>query len=223
MKSCRFRDQVSAPENKVFVDANTIIKANKKINAGNFGDAGAMSFYTTKVMTTGEGGMITTNNKNIYENIISLREFGFIKGEKTKYDKISSNFKLSEFSALLGLIELKRVRLRIQQRNKIAKRYQKYFQKNSNYNLLKEPKNTFSNYYKQIFLSSFERIKIKTILESNNIPLTGGVYYTPIHKQPVYRNILKKSRYQELGKSKSVTIRNLYCFLVFLLEGSFLM
>ena len=164
----------------------------KKINAGNFGDAGAMSFYTTKVMTTGEGGMITTNNKNIYENIISLREFGFIKGEKTKYDKISSNFKLSEFSALLGLIELKRVRLRIQQRNKIAKRYQKYFQKNSNYNLLKEPKNTFSNYYKQIFLSSFERIKIKTILESNNIPLTGGVYYTPIHKQPVYRNILKK-------------------------------
>mgnify|MGYP006194209861 FL=1 len=49
-----------------------------------------------------------------------------------------------------------------------------------------------SSKYQPYKISCYNRIKIKTILESNNIPLTGGVYYTPIHKQPVYRNILKK-------------------------------
>ena len=76
------------------------------IPAGNLGDAGAISFFTTKVMTTGEGGMIVTNNKNIYDKAFSLRQFGF-KKNKLFHDKISSNYKLSEFSALLGIIELK--------------------------------------------------------------------------------------------------------------------
>ena len=160
------------------------------IQAGNLGDAGAISFFTTKVMTTGEGGMIVTNNKKIYEKVYSLRQFGFTKN-KLIHDKISSNYKLSEFSALLGIIELKRLNLRIKKRNLIAQIYQKNLV-NSKFKLLGSNPPFYCNHYKQIMISKIKRDKIEKILKSKKISLTGGVYYIPLHRQPIYREKLKK-------------------------------
>ena len=160
------------------------------IPAGNLGDAGAISFFTTKVMTTGEGGMVVTNNKKVFQNVYSLRQFGFQKN-KLFHDKISGNYKLSEFSALLGIIELKRFRSRIQKRNLIAKTYQKNLM-NSKYRLLSSTKPFFCNHYKQIMISKINRKKIEKILNSKKISLTGGVYYIPLHRQPIYKKKLKK-------------------------------
>lgn len=162
----------------------------KGIYAGNLGDAGAISFFTTKVMTTGEGGMIVTNNKKIYNDIYSLRQFGFTKN-KLLHNKISGNYKLNEFSALLGIIELKRLESRIKKRNLIAKKYQENLA-NSNYKLLSSIKPYYCNHYKQIMISNIKRKKIEKILKDKNISLTGGVYYIPLHRQPIYKNELKK-------------------------------
>jgi dTDP-4-amino-4,6-dideoxygalactose transaminase len=162
----------------------------KNINAGNFGDAGAISFFTTKVMTTGEGGMITTNNKEKFNKMHSLRQFGFMKN-KLLHDKISGNYKLSEFSALLGIIELKRFKSRIKKRNFIAKIYDKNLKK-SKYKLLKSKDPFYCNHYKQILVSEINRKKIEKILNKNQISLTGGVYNIPLHRQPVYKKQLKK-------------------------------
>ena len=71
-------------------------------------------------MTTGEGGMVTTNKKNLYKTMYSMRRFG-MKKNKIFHDHISGNYKLSEFSALLGIIELKRINKRIRKRNQLAK------------------------------------------------------------------------------------------------------
>ena len=162
----------------------------KNIFAGNFGDAGAISFFTTKVMTTGEGGMITTNNKKNFNKMFSLRQFGFMKN-KLMHDKVSGNYKLTEFSALLGIIELKRLKSRIGKRNLIAKIYQKSL-KDTKYKLLKSNKPFICNHYKQIIISKISREKIEKILNKNNISLTGGVYYVPLHRQPIYKKQLKK-------------------------------
>jgi len=160
------------------------------IPAGNLGDAGAISFFTTKVMTTGEGGMIVTNNKNIYDKAFSLRQFGFRKN-KLFYDKISSNYKLSEFSALLGIIELKRLNLRIRKRNLIAQTYRKNLV-NSKFKLLNSKSPYYCNHYKQIMISTIKRKKIEKLLKIKKISLTGGVYYIPLHRQPIYKKKLKK-------------------------------
>jgi len=160
------------------------------ILAGNLGDAGAISFFTTKVMTTGEGGMIVTNNKKIYNKVYSLRQFGFTKN-KLMHDKISGNYKLSEFSALLGIIELKRLNLRIKKRNLIAETYKKNLA-NSKFKLLGSDSPHYCNHYKQIIISEIKREKIEKILKSKKISLTGGVYYIPLHRQPIYRQKLKK-------------------------------
>ena len=162
----------------------------KNIYAGNFGDAGAISFFTTKVMTTGEGGMITTNNRKNFNKMYSLRQFGFMKN-KLMHDQVSGNYKLSEFSALLGIIELKRLKSRIKKRNLIAKIYQKHLEK-SKYKLLKSINPFYCNHYKQILFSRIGRGKIEKILNKNKISLTGGVYYIPLHRQPIYKKQLKK-------------------------------
>ena len=162
----------------------------KNIYAGNFGDAGAISFFTTKVMTTGEGGMITTNNRKNFNKMYSLRQFGFMKN-KLMHDQVSGNYKLSEFSALLGIIELKRLKSRIKKRNLIAKIYQKHLEK-SKYKLLKSINPLYCNHYKQILFSRIGRGKIERILNKNKISLTGGVYYIPLHRQPIYKKQLKK-------------------------------
>jgi len=162
----------------------------KNIYAGNFGDVGAISFFTTKVMTTGEGGMITTNNRKNFNKMYSLRQFGFMKN-KLLHDKVSGNYKLSEFSALLGIIELRRFKSRIKKRNFIAKIYQKHL-KNSKYKLLKSNNPFYCNHYKQIIVSKISRKKIEKILNKNQISLTGGVYYIPLHRQPIYKKQLKK-------------------------------
>ena len=172
----------------------------KNIYAGNFGDAGAISFFTTKVMTTGEGGMITTNSKNNYEKMYSLRQFGFMKN-KLLHDKISGNYKLSEFSALLGIIELGRLKSMIAKRNLLAKIYQKFLE-NSKFKLIQSNKPFFCNHYKQIIISKIKRKKIEKILNKNKISLTGGVYYVPLHRQPIYKKQLKKYK---------LPITNLFC------------
>ena len=163
-----------------------------KKNCGSFGIAAAFSFHTTKVMSTGEGGIIVTSNKKFYEKCFSLRQFGFIKKNNLLHDKVGSNNKFSEFSALLGIIDLKRVDKRIKKRNSIAKIYQKFLNKEK-YNCLSiNKKNSYCNHYKQIVLSKINRYKIQNILKEHDIPLTGGVYYVPLHRQPIYKNILKK-------------------------------
>tara|TARA_A100001015_G_scaffold316556_1_gene431141 strand:- start:854 stop:1951 length:1098 start_codon:yes stop_codon:yes gene_type:complete len=172
----------------------------KNIFAGNFGDAGAISFFTTKVMTTGEGGMITTNSKKRHEKMYSLRQFGFMKN-KLLHDKISGNYKLSEFSALLGIIELERLSSRIAKRNLLAKIYQRFLEK-SKFRLLKSDKPFFCNHYKQIIISKIQRKKIENILNKFKISLTGGVYYIPLHRQPIYKKQLKKYK---------LPITNLFC------------
>ncbi len=164
----------------------------KNIKAGNFGIAGAISFFTTKVMTTGEGGMITTNSKKLYEKMQSLRQYGFKSSDQTLFNKISSNYKMNEFSAALGLTELERIKERITKRNLLAKVYQDYFSNSNKFILLKATKYSYCNHYKQIFISNFNRYKIKKYLLRFKIPLTGGVYNTPIHKQPIYKKELKK-------------------------------
>ncbi len=156
---------------------------NKK--AGSFGIAGTFSFYTTKCVTSGEGGCVVTNYKKIYEKIKRLRQFGVLKEDKDNHELFGSNFKLSEIQAAFLLTDLERSKIRVAKRNLIAKRYQKNF-KNSEWLALK-PENGNTSYYKQIIIGPVKRNILKKYLNKNKIQLTGGVYNIPIHKQKRYK------------------------------------
>lgn len=98
-----------------------------KINetfAGNIGDIGCFSFYSTKIMTTGEGGMITVNDDELYNMCDSLRNRGLdTKADNEIFTNIGSNRRLTEFQAILGMHQLKRLEEFIKHRNRIADIY----------------------------------------------------------------------------------------------------
>ena len=157
------------------------------IKAGNFGMAGAFSFHTTKLMTTGEGGMITTNDEELYQIMRSVRQFGMARSNPFLQERSGSNFKMSEFVALLGICELDRVQDRMDKRRMIAERYQQNLT-GSSWKTLKPAEEGSTGYYKQIVLPSVRREIVEQKLSAEKIALTGGVYFVPIHRQPLYKN-----------------------------------
>ena len=155
--------------------------------AGTIGDIGTFSFFPTKVMTTGEGGMITTNNKKYYEKMKSLKNFGRdINDGGIIANPEGNNFKINEFTSLLGCIELDRVMGRIEKRTLLLERYQKNLEK-TNYKVLKQQGEGVCANYKAIVISPMDGEWLKKYCKEKNISLTGEVYKIPVHHQPLYK------------------------------------
>jgi len=109
---------------------------NKK--CGSFGTTGCFSFYPTKIITTGEGGMVTTNDKKIYKKVNLLRSQAMSvqatereKNVQWKYDivDLGYNFRLDEIRASLGFSQASRIKKINEMRIKIAKKYNKLIHK----------------------------------------------------------------------------------------------
>jgi len=108
---------------------------NKK--CGSIGLSGCFSFYPTKIITTGEGGMVTTNNKKITKRIQLLRSHGMTispkkreEKRKWKYDILETgyNYRLDEIRSALGLSQLKRIEIINKKRIRLAKKYSRRLQ-----------------------------------------------------------------------------------------------
>ena len=157
------------------------------LNAGTIGDIGTFSFFPTKVMTTGEGGMITTNNKKYYEKMKSLKNFGRdINDGGIIANPEGNNFKINEFTSLLGCIELDRVISRIERRTLLLERYQKNLE-NTNYKVIGQDGEGVCANYKAIVITPIEGDWLKKYCRERNITLTGEVYKIPVHHQPLYK------------------------------------
>jgi len=156
--------------------------------AGSIGEIGCFSFFPTKVMTTGEGGMITTNNKELYEKMKSLKNFGRdINDAGIIVNEEGNNFKINEFTGLLGCVELDRVHNRIERRNELLEVYQKELEK-TKYKIIKQKKRSSCAYYKAIIVTPMDGIWLKKYCKEKNITFTGEVYRIPIHEQPLYKD-----------------------------------
>ena len=107
----------------------------KKKHHGNFGIAGSFSFSMPKIITTGQGGMVITNNFQIYKKLLKLKNFGRITDGNDVYNSIGYNFKFTDIQATLGLSQLKSLAWRIKQKKKIFKYYFKFLSKNKNIKL----------------------------------------------------------------------------------------
>jgi len=111
----------------IIEDACESIEATYKgKRVGTFGKVAVFAFYPNKQMTTGEGGMIVTNNRKIYEVCDSLRNQGRSKDDQwLDHQYLGYNYRLNEMSAALGIIQLEKLDYMIKQRRKIAGWYNK--------------------------------------------------------------------------------------------------
>jgi perosamine synthetase len=107
---------------------------NKK--CGSFGDISTFSFYSNKQITTGEGGMISVNNKKLYEKCKSLRNLCFGKVNRFNHDDIGWNYRMTNIQASLGLSQIKNIDKVIKKKMTIGKRYYFNLFKNENIKIL---------------------------------------------------------------------------------------
>jgi len=161
--------------------------------AGSFGDAGCFSFYPTKIMTAGEGGVITTDREELAEAAAVLRDQGKENFSSNIIIEVGYNWRMPEINAAIGLRQLRRLPEFIKRRNEIASYYNGELSKIESLKPLRIPKNALSNYYKYMaFLSpEISRDDLKQRLREKGVKLSGEVYWPPLHMQPVYKRLLK--------------------------------
>jgi len=158
--------------------------------AGSLGLAGAFSFYATKVMTCGEGGMITTNDEGIYKSALLARNYGRPNFKINHHTEFGANFRLSEFHAIVGLEQLNKLDSILDERKQIASWYDKRLEGIKGITPLVIPKNIESAYYKYLIYlgEELDRSKIKEkIFEKYGLVLPAEIYEEPCHSQPVFK------------------------------------
>ena len=160
----------------------------KGIRAGNLGMAGSFSFYPTKVLTTAEGGMLTTNDEDIYRKAIVMREHGKADHGVNIHIEIGDNWRFSEIHAVLGLHQMDKVREILDERRRLAQKYDSLLKGNPYLELIHVPKSVKPSYYKYIvYLNSHvDRNTLKRRMLEDGVSLTGEVYEYPCHSQPVF-------------------------------------
>ena len=162
-------------------------------SAGSFGSAGCFSFYPTKVITTGEGGMITTNDEKIAEKALILRDQGKESFSSNIIVEVGYNWRMNEISAAVGLTQLHRLPEFIKQRNQIAHYFDRELAKLDGLKPLHVPQNAVSNYYKYVAFMAPEisRDDFKQRLREKHVKPSGEVYWPPLHMEPIYKRLLK--------------------------------
>ena len=186
----------------IIEDAAELIGAKYKgLPCGSFGDISTFSFYSNKHITTGEGGMVATNNLEIAEKCKSLRNLCFQREKRFIHEKLGWNYRMTNLQAALGLGQLHDIKNRIEKKKWIGKTYNELI---LNELRIKKPIQTV-NYAENIYWvygivldkELGTASKIMEILKNEGIG-TRPFFY-PIHKQP----ILKK-----LGFFKNVNLPN---------------
>jgi perosamine synthetase len=160
-------------------------------SAGTFGDAASFSFYPTKVMTSAEGGMIVTDKQRIYEEALIYRDQGKADFLTNAHTRLGYNWRMSEPHAIIGHAQLSHLEEFIAARNRIARIYDDGLREMPGLTALSLPPASRSNYYKYIALldAGLDRAALKKLLrEEYGVGLSGEVYETPCHVQPVFQN-----------------------------------
>jgi perosamine synthetase len=151
---------------------------------GSFGDVECFSFYPTKNMTTGEGGMVTTDNEQIAELTISLRNHG---REKTKWGyehgRLGYNYRMTDIAAAIGLEQLKKLPKNIQMRQNNADYYDRHLLSVETPYVIPKTRHA----YHQYTVKSTNRDALTQNLKKNEIGY--GIYYPqPLH---TYKHLQK--------------------------------
>ena len=162
------------------------------VKVGTIGDAGVLSFCQNKIITTGEGGAVVTNNEEIYRKLRLIRSQGrqegdyFGAGAKLDYVQLGYNWRMPSINAALGISQLERIDELIVKRLLNAAAYEHTLP------VFKEPcKNVqtmeFTEHVYQMYsIRCPDRDKLMGYLKANGI--SCGVWFHPVHKTKYYRD-----------------------------------
>ena len=185
----------------------------EKVGSCTYSDMTVFSFHPVKSITTGEGGMITTNNKKLYDKLLKLRTHGIERKEVGfqnkilgysdgqpnlwyyEMDSLGYHYRLTEIQAMLGYSQMKKIDKFMKKRKAIAKRYDKYL---SNIKNIKNIKNSQSKNNSgsanHLYTIKIDFTKIKSsrndlMNKLRKIGIVTQVHYIPIPLHPYYKQL----------------------------------
>lgn len=160
-----------------------------------YNDISTFSFHPVKHITSGEGGMVTTNNDSIYQKLIQYRNHGITKDPNQLLENhgpwyyeislLGQNYRLTDFQCSLGISQLSRAETNLLKRHEIANRYNSAL-RNSEIQLPQVEEGFFHAYHLYVIRIS-KRDALYHYLRKNNI--LSQVHYIPLHLQPLYKKL----------------------------------
>ncbi len=165
-----------------------------KQHAGTFGNIGVISFNGNKIITTGMGGAILTNDKKIFNKAKHLAATAKVNSKwDYVHDEMGFNYRLPSLNASLGCSQLKKIKSLLQKKRKLFKIYKKTFSKISFLKLFEEPLNNKSNYWLQtvILNKGYEKLLIPILEKCYKERIYARPSWTPLHKLKFFKKFPK--------------------------------
>lgn len=200
---------------KIIEDSAEMIGQNyKKRKCGSFGDISTFSFYANKHITTGEGGMILTNNKFLSEKCRSLKNLCFGKGlTRFNHDDIGWNYRMTNLQAAIGCGQLQNISWIIKRKREIGLRYNALLKFNNK--IFLQPKEY--SFSKNIFWVFGVVIKKKVKLKKNIIMtkllkknIQTRSFFYPMHKQKIFKKLKIFSKNNKYPNADYLSSRGFY-------------
>lgn len=159
--------------------------------AGSLGDAGVFGFYPNKQMTTGEGGMIVTDDADLAGQLRSIRNQGRgAAGNWLSHERLGYNFRLSDINCALGIVQLERIDHLLAARKRVADWYRERLEGESRIILQRVSSDVEMSWFVFVIrltddYSRDDRDRMLEALRAQHIACSD--YFAPIHLQPFYR------------------------------------
>ena len=151
---------------------------------GTFGDIGSFSFSAPKVITTGQGGALVTDNKELYQKILKIKDFGRAKTGVDYHESIGYNFKFTDLQAVIGIEQMKKLDWRVKRKKEIYKLYQDLLKEIGEIEFIETNLEDASPWFIDILVPEDKRGLLVSFLEEKGIG--ARPFYPAIHTQPPY-------------------------------------
>jgi UDP-4-amino-4,6-dideoxy-N-acetyl-beta-L-altrosamine transaminase len=182
----------------------------ERVGSCTYSDITVFSFHPVKSITTGEGGMITTNNEKLYNKLLKLRTHGIQRKEDDfqnkivgytdgkpnlwyyEMDSLGYHYRLTEIQAMLGFSQMKKIDRFMKKRQAIAKRYDKYLSNIENIKKSQSKKSSVSANHLYTIKIDFTKIKLSRndlMGKLRKIGIITQVHYIPIPLHPYYKQL----------------------------------
>ncbi|MBL7859871.1 MAG: UDP-4-amino-4,6-dideoxy-N-acetyl-beta-L-altrosamine transaminase [Cyclobacteriaceae bacterium] len=167
---------------------------------GNYADLAIFSFHPVKHIATGEGGMITTNDEQLYKKLLKLRTHGITKepslleknegGWYYEMQELGFNYRIPDILCALGISQLKKAERGLSRRKEIARKYDEAFKGYKSIRKFENQQNLdrkgIQHAYHLYIIRIKDRLELYNHLRLNNI--IAQVHYIPVYSMPYYRN-----------------------------------
>ena len=209
---------------KILEDASHAIGGtykNKPVGNCIYSDITVFSFHPVKIITSGEGGVATTNDESLFIKLKELRSHGITKDEKKfkvfkpdpwayEQQDLGFNYRITDIQAALGISQLKRLSKIVKERNKQHIFYAEILE-SLPITLLKVPKDVYSSFHLQVIQIELSKKSYyrKIFMNMREAGIGVQLHYIPVHLQPYYKQLgFKKGMYpnSELYANRSISI-----------------